>query len=117
MDFLNFKLHVSIAYFVTFFVDEDSEQPDNDSISKSNLNPAEYKRSLMKLQATDPDFYEYLTKTDKKFLEYGVSDDDEDDDNSSVDSDDRHTSNENLKVFFHEYNFNFFNILLILLNI
>lgn len=78
--------------------DEDSEQPDNDSISKSNLNPAEYKRSLMKLQATDPDFYEYLTKTDKKFLEYGVSDDDEDDDNSSVDSDDRHTSNENLKV-------------------
>ncbi|XP_071628025.1 nucleolar complex protein 2-like isoform X2 [Temnothorax longispinosus] len=77
--------------------DENSERPDSDSDSESNLNPAEYKRSLIKLQDTDPDFYEYLKENDQDLLDLEVSDDG-DDDNYSVDSDDRHISNKNLKV-------------------
>ncbi|KYQ51750.1 Nucleolar complex protein 2 like protein [Trachymyrmex zeteki] len=80
--------------------DEDTEQLDSNysdsDHSESNLNPAEHKNSLMKLQDTDPDFYKYMKENDKNLLDFGVSDDD--DDNSSVDLDDGHISNENLEV-------------------
>lgn len=87
---------------IFFYIDEDTEQLDSNysdsDHSESNLNPAEHKNSLMKLQDTDPDFYKYMKENDKNLLDFGVSDDD--DDNSSVDLDDGHISNENLEVCF-----------------
>jgi len=50
----------------------------------------------MKLQDTKSDFYEYPNENDENFLDFRISD--KDDDDSSVDSDDRHISNENLEA-------------------
>ncbi|KAG5330616.1 NOC2L protein, partial [Acromyrmex charruanus] len=83
--------------------DED-EQLDSDinrdsDHSESNLNP-EHKKSLIKLQDIDPDFYKYMKENDKNLLDFEISDDDDDDDddNSLVDLDDAYISEENLEI-------------------
>ncbi|XP_024883333.1 nucleolar complex protein 2 homolog [Temnothorax curvispinosus] len=81
---------------------EDDEQIDSDS-SEGDLDPAEHKKSLMRLKDTDPEFYKYLKENDKNLLDFRVSDD-EDDDNSSI-NDDRHVPNENLEVASDESDF------------
>lgn len=76
--------------------DEDSElnsDIDSDSDNESNLNHAEYKK-LMKLDDTDPDFYEYLKEIKEDVLDSGESNDE--DNNDSLDSDDG--DSENLEV-------------------
>lgn len=81
-------LRLYILIFVIFFyADEDSEQYDSDSDSEGNLDSTEHKRSLIKLQDTDPDFYEYLKENDKNLLNFEVS------------NNDRNISNENLEVY------------------
>lgn len=82
-------------------IDQD-EQLDSDinrdsDHSESNLNP-EHKKSLIKLQDTDPDFYKYMKENDKNLLDFETSDDDDDDDNSLVDLDDAYISEENLEI-------------------
>ncbi|XP_018397154.1 PREDICTED: nucleolar complex protein 2 homolog [Cyphomyrmex costatus] len=74
-----------------------NEQMDSDN-SEDNLDPAEHKKSLIKLKDTDPEFYQYLKDNDKNLLDFKVSDDEDDkDDNSSINNN-RHVPNENLVV-------------------
>ncbi|KAG5327214.1 NOC2L protein, partial [Pseudoatta argentina] len=81
----------------------EDEQLDSDinrdsDYSESNLNP-EHKKSLIKLQDIDPDFYKYMKENDKNLLDFEISDDDDDDDdNSLVDLDDAYISEENLEI-------------------
>ncbi|XP_063979330.1 nucleolar complex protein 2 homolog [Diachasmimorpha longicaudata] len=67
----------------------------NDSDSESELDPKAHKKSLQKLQNTDPEFYEFLKQNDKKLLNFDVSDqeDSEDEEDETV-----HRPNEHLHV-------------------
>lgn len=80
---------------------EGSMREDDSDSDEGDMDPAEHKKSLMKLKETDPEFYSYLKENDKKLLEFNISDDDidDDDDDKSLDeSDKRHIPNEQLEV-------------------
>lgn len=81
--------------------EKDTQEDDSDS-GESDMDPAEHKKSLMKLKETDPEFYSYLKENDKKLLEFNISDeddiDDDDDDKFTKESDRRHIPNEQLEV-------------------
>ncbi|XP_033326388.2 nucleolar complex protein 2 [Megalopta genalis] len=65
--------------------------------SDDDVDPAQHKKSLMRLKKTDPEFYTYLKENDKNLLEFNVSDDDNDDDDDK-DTEKIHIPNTDLEV-------------------
>uniref|UniRef100_A0A0C9QUP2 CG9246_1 protein n=1 Tax=Fopius arisanus TaxID=64838 RepID=A0A0C9QUP2_9HYME len=73
--------------------DQDAVKSEN-SDSETELDPKSHKKSLQKLQETDPEFYAFLKQNDKKLLNFDVSDQEE----SDEDEDKVHVPNESLEV-------------------
>ncbi|KAK2580287.1 hypothetical protein KPH14_012532 [Odynerus spinipes] len=107
-------------YFEQDFEDDDSND-DSDNCNKktskskgqeiddvessdSDMDPAEHKKSLMKLKDTDPEFYSYLKENDKNLLDFNLSDTDGDDE-SSADESELHKPDEKLEVASDESDF------------
>lgn len=81
--------------------DENMEDDDDARSSESDMDPAEHKKSLMKLKHTDPEFYSYLKQNDKNLLEFNVSDDDDNDGDENLSLDEsgtRHIPDGRLEV-------------------
>lgn len=81
-----------------------NQEIDDIESSDSDMDPAEHKKSLMKLKDTDPEFYSYLKDNDKNLLDFNLSDSDDDDEDSTVESD-IHKPNDKLEVASDESDF------------
>lgn len=72
------------------------------------MDPVQYKKSLMKLKDTDPEFYKYLKENDRNLLEFDISDDgneiDDDDKSSLNEFDMKHIPNDHLEVWKYKIN-------------
>ncbi|XP_015123285.1 nucleolar complex protein 2 homolog [Diachasma alloeum] len=69
-----------------------------DSDSECELDPKAHKKSLQKLQDTDPEFYEFLKQNDKKLLNFDLSDQEDCEDENENADEEVHVPSENLQV-------------------
>ncbi|XP_008555720.1 nucleolar complex protein 2 homolog [Microplitis demolitor] len=79
-----------------FEVDDSENEPVDSDSGESELDPKEHKKSLKKLENTDPEFYKFLKQNDKKLLEFELSDDDVD--QGSDDEEGVHVPDDDLAV-------------------
>ncbi|XP_078036307.1 nucleolar complex protein 2 [Augochlora pura] len=77
---------------------ENDRDINDEGSSDDDVDPAQHKKSLMKLKQTDPEFYTFLKENDKNLLEFNVSDDDDGDENENEDTNKIHIPNTDLEV-------------------